>query len=242
MTSVDQANLSDSSLQAPIFVISQAPNLHTSSLPTSRLALNDGTKAQVRTCMPVRIIIGILGIVACMIMSSVRYNLSVAIVAMVEDSCTPQMSVCGKMKVLELAASEHKLNTTLPTIMKSNDLNISVFTEILLLSLEDAPGQQKQNDIRSHVRQTEMIEKLCTGEAHKGSRLNWTDIEQGVALGSYYYGFAPMHIFGGRLAERFGAKWVLFIGLIGAAIANAFLPLIAVHSFAGFIFVRYGTY
>nr|XP_027196056.1 sialin-like [Dermatophagoides pteronyssinus] len=54
--------------------------------------------------------------------------------------------------------------------------------------------------------------------------VTWTDLEQGIVLGAYYYGYAATHIFGGRWSERYGPKWVTVIGLIGAAILNAILP------------------
>lgn len=259
-TSTTQINPSISSLQAPVFVITESGlRQHRASesvsLPSSRLALTTANNDNVRSRWPVRIMIAALGIFACVVMSSVRYNLSVAIVAMVEDSCTPQKSVCGEMQrsIFELSATEHKVNaaatttTTMATARKSNDYNNITFlelTEALLGGFDnELGGEGKQNEIRSHaLRAVPPETKKCTKEVvHHGSRLNWTDAEQGVALGSYYYGFAPMHILGGRLAERFGAKWITFIGLVGAAIANAFLPLIAMHSFVGFVIVRYDT-
>ena len=44
---------------------------------------------------PVRILIAILGVMACILLSSTRYNLSIAIIPMMGDSCTPVTSICA---------------------------------------------------------------------------------------------------------------------------------------------------
>lgn len=80
----------------------------------------------------------------------------------------------------------------------------------------------------------------CGLEVDRGRKLNWSEAEQGLALGAYYYGFATTHIFGGRLAERsrIGPKWIIATGLVGAAIFNAALPVTARLSYVVFVVIR----
>lgn len=48
---------------------------------------------------------------------------------------------------------------------------------------------------------------------------------QGLILGSFYYGYVVTHIPGGMLAERFGGKWVLGLGLLSTAICTVITPI-----------------
>ena len=139
---------------------------------------------------PMRYVIGLLGVLACILLSSTRYNLSVAIVSMVKDSCTPSESLCSAHHVASLltANNTHEM---------------------------------------SH----------CNTDKNHG-RLNWSEAEQGLILGVYYYGYAATHIFGGRLAEKHGPKWVTVVGLCGAALLHALLPISAKRSFTSAVAIR----
>ena len=54
---------------------------------------------------------------------------------------------------------------------------------------------------------------------------DWSESTQGIILGSYYYGYTLANIFGGRLAERWGGKWVCCFGIMIPAIFNVLTPL-----------------
>ena len=51
----------------------------------------------------------------------------------------------------------------------------------------------------------------------KNGEFDWGPEEQGLVLGSFYYGFIVTQIPGGMLSEKFGAKWLLgsLTGLAG---------------------------
>ncbi|XP_012545589.1 putative inorganic phosphate cotransporter [Bombyx mori] len=53
----------------------------------------------------------------------------------------------------------------------------------------------------------------------------WSEATQGLILGSFYYGYVLTHIPGGMLAERFGGKWVLGLGLLSTAICTFITPI-----------------
>lgn len=64
-----------------------------------------------------------------------------------------------------------------------------------------------------------------------GDRFDWDASRQGLLLGAFAIGTAPLQVLGGRLAEIYGAKWVLLAGCIGTALTNLTVPLIARFSF-----------
>lgn len=53
----------------------------------------------------------------------------------------------------------------------------------------------------------------------------WSEATQGFILSSFYYGYVLTHIPGGMLAERYGGKWVLGIGLLSTAICTFITPI-----------------
>lgn len=53
----------------------------------------------------------------------------------------------------------------------------------------------------------------------------WSQATQGLLLSSFYYGYVITHIPGGILAQKFGGKWTLSLGLLLAAVATALTPL-----------------
>lgn len=69
-------------------------------------------------------------------------------------------------------------------------------------------------------------------------RFDWDASHQGVLLGAFAVGSAPLQVLGGRLAEIYGAKWVLLLGCLGTAITNLTIPMIAKHSFILLVFNR----
>lgn len=58
-------------------------------------------------------------------------------------------------------------------------------------------------------------------------RKNWDPKMQGIILGSFYYSYVFMQIPSGRLAEVYGAKWIIAISLMGTAIVNVLTPLMS---------------
>lgn len=65
-----------------------------------------------------------------------------------------------------------------------------------------------------------------TSAVLKDGPFAWDPVAQGVVLGAFFYGYIVTPIPGGRMAERFGAKWLfglgtLFTGLLSLAIPSA---------------------
>jgi MFS family permease len=56
---------------------------------------------------------------------------------------------------------------------------------------------------------------------------DWDSQEQGVILGSNFYGNIATQVIGGLLAEKFGGKWVFGSGALISALASLLTPLAA---------------
>lgn len=56
---------------------------------------------------------------------------------------------------------------------------------------------------------------------------SWSDSVQGVILGGYFYGVIMPQVLGGRLAERFSAKWTLLAGLLASSSLTSATPWVA---------------
>ncbi|XP_068183676.1 sialin-like isoform X2 [Antennarius striatus] len=63
---------------------------------------------------------------------------------------------------------------------------------------------------------------------------NWDSETQGWILGSFFYGYITTQVLGGYLASRFGAKWVLGLGILVTVIFTLLTP-VAADLGAGFL-------
>ncbi|KAJ6217095.1 hypothetical protein RDWZM_008252 [Blomia tropicalis] len=146
---------------------------------TSRITQISSKIHSTKVSLPIRIIVAILGVFACLLLSSTRYNLSIAIISMVHDSCTPDTSICETYFSNE------------PPLLEAN--------------LTEKPFGNISN---YHSIFSSFEDKTCKEENEQ--RLNWSEAEQGLALGAYYYGFATTHIFGAFHGVVHPALYFLF--------------------------------
>ncbi|XP_055920216.1 putative inorganic phosphate cotransporter isoform X2 [Eupeodes corollae] len=58
-----------------------------------------------------------------------------------------------------------------------------------------------------------------------GGEYTWSEEHQGLILSSFYWGYIITHIPGGILAEKFGGKWTLCLGILSTAIFTLLTPL-----------------
>lgn len=65
----------------------------------------------------------------------------------------------------------------------------------------------------------------------------WSESTQGLILSGFYYGYAITHIPGGYLAERYGGKWTLGIGLLSTAIFTLLTPIVVKAGGATWLFI-----
>ncbi|KAM8716638.1 hypothetical protein ACLKA7_003506 [Drosophila subpalustris] len=66
---------------------------------------------------------------------------------------------------------------------------------------------------------------LDEGGAASGGDYEWTEEVQGLILSSFYIGYIVTHVPGGLLAEKFGGKWTLGLGILSTAVFTMLTPL-----------------
>lgn len=59
-----------------------------------------------------------------------------------------------------------------------------------------------------------------------GGSFDWSEAQQGVILSSFFWGYVITHVPGGLLAERFGGKYVLCLGILSTAIFTLITPIV----------------
>lgn len=56
---------------------------------------------------------------------------------------------------------------------------------------------------------------------------DWDETTQGLILSAFYYGYIITHVPGGMLAERFGGKHTLGLGIFSTALFTLLTPVTA---------------
>lgn len=62
-------------------------------------------------------------------------------------------------------------------------------------------------------------------EVSTGGIYEWSEQRQGLILSSFYWGYILTHVPGGILAEKFGGKWTLCLGILSTAVFTCLSPL-----------------
>lgn len=62
---------------------------------------------------------------------------------------------------------------------------------------------------------------------HQVGEFEWSEKTQGIILSAFYYGYIVTHVPGGLLAQRFGGKHTLGLGILSTAILTLLTPLAA---------------
>lgn len=57
-----------------------------------------------------------------------------------------------------------------------------------------------------------------------GTKYGWSQEQQGWILSAFFVGYIVSHIPGGILAEKYGGKWTLSLGVLIIIICNAIIP------------------
>lgn len=67
---------------------------------------------------------------------------------------------------------------------------------------------------------------------------DWNERIQGLVLGSYFWGYLITQYPGGRVAEKFGGKWVMWTAVAVNALFTILTPLAANMGYAALIVAR----
>ncbi|CAH4029407.1 unnamed protein product [Pieris brassicae] len=66
---------------------------------------------------------------------------------------------------------------------------------------------------------------------------DWDEKTQGLILSGFYYGYAATQVPGGYLAEKFGGKWTLGVGLLSTALFTFLTPIVIRAGGATWLFI-----
>uniref|UniRef100_A0A2H1W2Y7 SFRICE_002812 n=1 Tax=Spodoptera frugiperda TaxID=7108 RepID=A0A2H1W2Y7_SPOFR len=70
-------------------------------------------------------------------------------------------------------------------------------------------------------------------------RYDWDEATQGFLLSAFYYGYVATHLPGGLLAEKFGGKWTVGLGLLLTSVATVLTPwAVSVGGAVGLFIIR----
>jgi ACS family sodium-dependent inorganic phosphate cotransporter len=72
------------------------------------------------------------------------------------------------------------------------------------------------------------------------AELGWNPATQGTVLSAFFVGYLATQVLGGRLADRFGGKVVLGIGVLSWSLFTMLTPVAAFAGFTALLFARVG--
>ena len=75
------------------------------------------------------------------------------------------------------------------------------------------------NSDHSHANET------VSNEFFENQKFDWNSDQQGLILGSYFYGYLPTQIFGGIIADRYNPVVAYGSGIVMFSIISLFTPL-----------------
>lgn len=133
--------------------------------------------------------LAITGFFGLALMYSLRFNISIGIVAMVDE--------------------------TVPS--NSNNTDHDNFTEDNI-----CPALVPLNSTNSRI-------PLSQGHNDLFPKFKWSEKDQGLILGSFFWGYILSQVPGGLLGQRFGGKWVVSLGVLCSGILSLILPWAALN-------------
>ncbi|CAG7816241.1 unnamed protein product [Allacma fusca] len=174
----------------------------------------------------------ILGFWAMCILYALRFNLSIAIVAMVrtaksesetnvfsysdEDSHITRTNLSGVEKTCM------HLKERFDSYVITNDT-----TDEGIITRLVKEGRKKTGDMKSQEE-----------DNNRKGEFNWTREQQGIILGSFFWGHVITQIPGGILAQKYGPKWPLGYGILFTSLLAIVTPIAARWSITALIIVR----
>ncbi|XP_068151430.1 putative inorganic phosphate cotransporter isoform X2 [Drosophila tropicalis] len=110
------------------------------------------------------------------------------------------------------------------------DLAVAINQTAFLVSSRLAAGKEEKLKPQPAQQQQKRLEPMphTTGEWHSHTGIScaelWSRQSQSLVIISFYAGYMLTHIPGGRLAERYGGKWILGSAILLAAILTLLTP------------------
>ena len=68
---------------------------------------------------------------------------------------------------------------------------------------------------------------------------DWDQVTQGKILGAFFYSYFIFMVPGGRIAEKFGSRWIIFSTLTGSAVASIIVPFVTDYHYSILMLCRF---
>ena len=102
---------------------------------------------------------------------------------------------------------------------------------------QECNSNEGTNDI--NLEHSHVNESVSSDEFFENKKFDWNSDQQGLILGSYFYGYLPTQIFGGIIADRYNPVVSYDLGIVMFSIISLF-TLLATNSIglSGIVTIR----
>lgn len=153
---------------------------------------------------------------------ALRFSLSVALVAMVNQTANAHEVFGPVFAVQPTSATVIPAAAAEPGAAPANGTGVSTGVPVVVTT--DAPHYSRVagfGQCPAPVQHEDVHNRAGEGE------FPWSPWTQGVVLGAFFYGYAATQMPGGWLAGRVGGKWPFGVGLLGTALGSLVTPAAA---------------
>ena len=174
-----------------------------------------------------------LGFWGVCILFALRFNLSIAIVAMVKSDDFSRELQEGQIRlVVDLSSSPDTKESSsledyqsLPSNVSKREGTCEHLRKRVDKYVYDEPGLFSwKTDSNESIYKND---SLSYAQVALQGEFNWTRGEQGNILGSFFWGHVLTQIPGGILAQRYGPKWPLGLGILFTSLLTLLIPTAA---------------
>lgn len=204
-----------------------------------------------------RFVVCTLGLLSLTMSNMSRMVLNLSITSMVDPSMLAHakndnelVSADGSCpwpeeELLEVfEAEQQQANLTSPQpehIVNLDDTNNVTTTVSSVEMIEDttvSDGGETTQQVSDSNATTTSSDQHHLSKEYPYPRFKWTIKQQNMILGGFYYSYFVFMVLGGRMAEIYGAKYVLLLSVAGSAIINLATPWMAETSFVLMVMSR----
>ncbi|KAI8435855.1 hypothetical protein MSG28_004071 [Choristoneura fumiferana] len=115
-------------------------------------------------------------------------------------------------------------------------LNLAI-TQMVNKTRDHTDGETSHNFTDVIICPNDLLPANTTVIENPYGIFKWDEKTQGLILSGFYYGYAATQVPGGYLAERFGGKWTLGIGLLSTALFTFLTPVVIRTGGATWLFI-----
>lgn len=236
----ESQNVQDTNLQTQTKIATRDSSSNNGNLHHDEALVNSRTNCRHQT----RFIIALLGLTIAVVNCYAQATFCISIVEMVLPSDYVFKGESGDNSVVKVVVAG-STGVAVSTQQNNNSddqetIDHSCPVEYRYRDYYDSWRFSTPESSKNSTVQQQAISRASSSDSSidTSNRFDWDASRQGLLLGAFAIGTAPLQILGGRLAEIHGAKWVLLAGCVGTALTNLTIPFLAHFSFTMLILNR----